>query len=260
MAGKVRSPNYPGLTLSEALQRLREFYDREKTAHTAPEVAVKAWGYGGLNGASARVLGALRQYGLLQDVGKDVKVSERGLALLLDPPASHEYRNALSAAAREPAMFAEILAEYPDSLPSEQGLIAYLVRRRGFTEDGARKLNAVLRDTISFAGSSDAENSELPSSTPEFGSAPALTAQASSSQVPQSYASTAPAIAVPMGAVNYDWRFQLPNGVAVLSFSGAKLTERDVRRLYQYLDITRENLEDIAANASGEGEKEAGAE
>jgi hypothetical protein len=252
MAGKVRSPNYPGLTLSESISRLREFYDREKTAHTAPEVAVKAWGYGGLNGASARVLGALRQYGLLQDVGKDVKVSERGLAILLDPASSAEYRDALAAAAREPAIFAEILQEYPESLPSEQGLVAYLVRRRGFTEEGARKLNAVLRDTLALVGAADAGHIESLAETRDSGPAAPGSTETPQVAASPSAAPAQPATVLPPGAVMYDWKFQLPNGVAVLSFSGAKLTERDVRRLYQYLEITRENLEDIANGESGQ--------
>jgi hypothetical protein len=246
MAGKVRSPNYPGLTLSEAIQRLREFYDKEKTAHTTPEVAVKAWGYGGLNGASARVLGAVRQYGLLQDVGKDVKVSERGLAILLDPPASQEYRDALAAAAREPVIFAEILAEYPDSLPSEQGLIAYLVRRRGFTEDGARKLNTVLRDTLSLAGAVDAQHGEEPEPARDSGGVPVAPTHAVGQQAPQATAPAQQMSALPPGAVMYESKFQLPNGVAVLSFSGAKLTEKDIQRLYRHLEIARESLQDIA--------------
>lgn len=246
MANRVRSPNYPGITLSDSIARLREFYDREKTAHTAPEVAVKAWGYGGLNGASLRVLGALRQYGLLQDVGRDVKVSERGLAILLDPPASLEYREALAAAAREPTIFAEILQEYPDSLPSEQGLVAFLVRKRGFTEDGARKLNVVLRDTLALVGAADAGHLENPAQERDLGPTTPAAAEATQATTSPSLASASTAFAVPPGAVMYDWKFQLPNGVAVLSFSGAKLTERDVRRLYQYLEITRENLEDIA--------------
>jgi ribosomal protein L37AE/L43A len=63
-AGKTRSPNYPAMSLEEALQRLRVIYDKQRRYPTTRDVLAKLLGYGGVNGASATVLSALGKYGL----------------------------------------------------------------------------------------------------------------------------------------------------------------------------------------------------
>ncbi|MBA2669079.1 MAG: hypothetical protein H0U67_01755 [Gemmatimonadetes bacterium] len=150
MPKRTRGRSYPALSLREAVERTRQFYDVERSARVSPEDAVQTWGYRSLNGASQRVLSAVRQYGLLEDVQGDVKISPRALTILLDEEHTDDYQQALKAAAREPAVFAEILDEHEDGLPSDTALVSYLVRKREFTEDAARKINAALRDTLEY--------------------------------------------------------------------------------------------------------------
>lgn len=150
-----RSRNYPAFGLPGAIDRARDLYQRDGKALVPAEVAVQAWGYGGLNGASLRVLAALKQYGLLEDPkAKHVKLSSRALTILLDPEDSTERAEAIKAAAREPAVFQELFAQYPDGIPSDAAMISHLVRNGGFHEGGAKAVITAFRDTIALVDAS----------------------------------------------------------------------------------------------------------
>ena len=81
---RVRSPNYPSLSLPSAIDAARKIYDKEHTHKADPEVMAKALGYSGMNGASATALSALKKYGLLLDEGKQLKISADALTILVD--------------------------------------------------------------------------------------------------------------------------------------------------------------------------------
>ena len=70
MAKRERSPNYPYLGLSEAIDHTQKLLERQKRALVSPDVAINSWGFKKPSGSSGRYLGALRQYGLLDDVEK----------------------------------------------------------------------------------------------------------------------------------------------------------------------------------------------
>ena len=149
MAGKSRSRNYPAFGLADAIQKARQLYDRDGRAAVGADVAVQAWGYSGLNGASLRTLGAMRQYGLLDaPAPKTVKLSHDALTILLEPDDSPERAEAIRSAATAPAMFQEIREQYPDNLPSDTAVISWLVRTHQFNGDAAKGLIASYRDTM----------------------------------------------------------------------------------------------------------------
>ena len=149
-----RGRSYPAIGLSEAIERARDLYAQDDRALTSPGAAVGAWGYSSLNGASLRVLSALRQYGLLAGVGDQIKLSDRALAILLEPEDSQERADAIAEAAKAPAIFREILeAHDPDGLPGDVGLRSFLIRNDafGFKQEASDKLIASLRETLALA-------------------------------------------------------------------------------------------------------------
>lgn len=152
----VRSRNYPALSLGEAIQRARILYEKEGRAKVDAGSAVKAWGYGSLNGASLRVLSALRQYGLIDGSNEEIRLSERGLTLLLEPNTSPEHGAALEAALTSPSLFQDVLAEYPEGLPSDAALVSYLVRKQGLGEAAAKSVVESLRESIQLVGERNA--------------------------------------------------------------------------------------------------------
>jgi hypothetical protein len=146
---RVRSPNYPSISLPDAIERVRKVYDREHTHKAAPEVIAKALGYAGVNGSSLGVMSALKKYGLLEDVGKDWKVSTDALTILVDPPHSVERAHAIRRAAQAPALFANLLEEYGEKPPSDDNLRAYLLKR-GFAQSAVDTPMRAYRETLEF--------------------------------------------------------------------------------------------------------------
>jgi hypothetical protein len=151
VTGKNRSRNYPAFGLGEAIQRARELYERDGKAAVSTEVAVQAWNYRGLNGASLRTLAAVRQYGLLDDAApKTVRLSARALTILLEPEDSPARAQAMREAATAPAVFKELREQYGNDLPSDAALISHLVRNENFSEGAAKNLIAAFRDTLAL--------------------------------------------------------------------------------------------------------------
>ncbi len=126
---RVRSPNYPALSLPEAIERIRKVYEKEHIHKAAPEVVAKDLNYSGLNGASMSVISALKKYGLLEEVGKDLKVSSQALTILVDPKDSVERAKLIREAAVSPALFSELRNQYGDGVPSDENLRSYLLKR-----------------------------------------------------------------------------------------------------------------------------------
>jgi len=145
MEKRIRSPNYPAISLPDAIGRVTALY-RAIHTHAAPrEVVAKGMGYNTLNGASATTISALHKYGLLERVGDEVKVSERALSIL-HPHTPQEKAEAIRAAAAEPALFAELAERFPGSMPNEDLLRNYLLRQ-GFAPAAVASVIAAYRDT-----------------------------------------------------------------------------------------------------------------
>lgn len=157
---RVRSPNYPKMDLGEAIDRVNKVFAKEHQ-HSAPkEVVVQHLGYSGLNGASLRALSALEKYGLLDRDGEKYRVSERSLAIL-HPRDPREKADAMRAAARSPSLFAELLEEFPESMPSDANLRSFLVRR-GFATTAIEQAIDGFRRTMELVESSDYNSPQVP--------------------------------------------------------------------------------------------------
>ncbi|WP_150126073.1 hypothetical protein [Brevundimonas sp. LM2] len=149
MEKRTRSPNYPSLSLPEALDKVRLIYQSQHT-HGAPrEIVVKSMGYAGINGASATAISALSKYGLLEGRGDDIRVSDRAMRFL-NPLNDQERREAIQQAAREPILFHELSEKFPGPLPNEDVLRNYLVRN-GFAPAAVPGVILAYRDTLAYA-------------------------------------------------------------------------------------------------------------
>ena len=82
MDKRIRSPNYPALSLPDAIEKVTALYRNVHTHAEPREVIAKGMGFNTLNGASATAISALHKYGLLEKLGDDIKVSERALRIL----------------------------------------------------------------------------------------------------------------------------------------------------------------------------------
>jgi hypothetical protein len=163
MDKRIRSPNYPAISLPEAINRVTTLY-RAIHAHAAPrEVVAKGMGYNTLNGASATAISALHKYGLLDRVGDELKVSERALSIL-HPHTPDEKAAAIRAAAGEPTLFAELAERFPGTMPNEDLLRNYLVRQ-GFAPGAVGHVIAAYRDTSDMVAAEGRDYDSAPSTS-----------------------------------------------------------------------------------------------
>lgn len=146
MDKRVRSPNYPALSLPDAVLKVKGVYSALHN-HAGPrEVIAKAMGFSGLNGASATAISALHKYGLLDRVGvEEIKVSERAMQIIA-PQSPDERAGALRTAAASPALFAEIAEKFPGSAPNDDLLRNYLIRK-GFASGALSAVITAYRET-----------------------------------------------------------------------------------------------------------------
>jgi hypothetical protein len=147
MEKRVRSPNYPGMSLPDAIGRIQMLYKAQHT-HAAPrEVIAKGIGYNSLNGASATAISAIGKYGFLERSGDEgFKLSERAMSIIA-PHSSAEKAEAIRAAAMEPKLFAELFERFPPPLPNDEVLRNYLIRA-GFAPAAVSPAVLAYRETM----------------------------------------------------------------------------------------------------------------
>lgn len=146
-----RSPNFPAVSLADAIDYARLIYEREGRAKMPRLSAVKPLGYTSLNGRSLGALGALRAYNLLDGRGDEVSLSADAIAILKAPDGSAEKSDALRRAFEAPPAFA-LLRSKGDASPDT--LHWHLVKAN-FRDEAADKLLKVYlasRELVNAAG------------------------------------------------------------------------------------------------------------
>lgn len=153
---KTRSPNYPVISLEDALSKLRLIYEKHQRYPASRETLVQLMGYSGLSGTSAPVVSALAKYGLIEGYGETRRVSELGQDLMLHQKGDLEYTKALRTAASQPAFFQDLREAFPSGLPSDHSLRAALVKR-GFNPKAIEGAVRAYRETLEFVESEAGE-------------------------------------------------------------------------------------------------------
>lgn len=127
---KARSPQYPAIGLSEAIEKIKMVY-RKDVQNKIPKVVVaKHAGYNGLNGKSLGMLSALLKYGLLEGRGDESHVSDLALQIIAHPEGSPERVAAIKEAATRPTLFADINERFKDGRVSDEALRSYLLTQK----------------------------------------------------------------------------------------------------------------------------------
>lgn len=153
---KGRSPNCPTITLKEALERGRRVYAQEHTHPADREVVAKDLGYSSLSGASATMIGALRQYGVLDGRGGGLRVSDDAVTAFEMPVGSSEYGEAVNRMAFQPSLFNELREQFGDRLPGEANL-RHLLIKKGFLPDTADDVIRTYKDNWDLVRSTNGE-------------------------------------------------------------------------------------------------------
>ena len=124
MAPRPRSPNYPNLSLPDAIARVRRVFDQDRRAPLDREVRGQAHGVQRPKlGASDKTIGSIMQYGLLERVGKGEKLRVAQIAVdIYHPDNPADRRRALLMAALTPPLFRSLRERFPQSVPSAEAL------------------------------------------------------------------------------------------------------------------------------------------
>lgn len=144
---RVRSPNFPVISLPAAIERIEKIYAREQTVPADRETIAAHLGYSGINGASLKVISALGKYGLLEEMpDKTFRVSPLALAIM-HPASDEEKADALREAASGPALFQKLDSMFDGKRPSETNLRSWLLRN-GFATSAVASVISAYSETM----------------------------------------------------------------------------------------------------------------
>ena len=152
---KSRSPNYPAISLPDAIARVEKIYKNEGKNPMSREAIASILDYDGLTGTSIPVISAISKYGLIEGRGDDIHVSSDAVTILIDPEDSDERRSALGRVAVNPRIFKKLSQKFPKT-PTVDTARIYL-EKGDFTPKAARKAAKNYVDTMEFVISEGVE-------------------------------------------------------------------------------------------------------
>lgn len=144
---RIRSPNYPMLSLPEAIEKVAAIHKAEQHLAAPKVVIANALSYPKLHALAGRIISAIEKYGLLEEASGDkIKVSQLAISIL-HPVTPEEKRKAIQEAAYKPALFAAIKEEWQGERPSDANLRAYLIRNK-YAADAVERVIQIYRETM----------------------------------------------------------------------------------------------------------------
>ncbi len=150
-----RSPAYPAVALDEALDRLMRLYGEQKRATVHLDAAYESIGYKTGSSSGARVIAALKSYGLVSDEGsgnaRKVRITDSGYKLVVLDREDSDWLKAVQAAALSPKLFRDLTDLWPDGLPSDSAIRNYLLLDLNFNPDAIAELIKDFRSTYELA-------------------------------------------------------------------------------------------------------------
>lgn len=157
---KERSPSYPFISVKKAEERAKQFWDKHRREAARLSAVAPTWKYEQKSSGFAQTIGALKQYGLLEDVGRGedrkIQLSELGRRLVADQRQGAR-EAALKEAATKPPLFQEY-ARWINDPPSEGHRLSELELDRGFNEAAARLFLRAFDETATYAGLAEGDS------------------------------------------------------------------------------------------------------
>ena len=244
--GSQRSPNYPAIGLSDAVEALRTIHEKEKRTAVPAVVIAKALGYSSLSGIVRVKIAALKKYGLLEGDDKSgLRVSELGLHILFPADEESEDR-ARAEAAMKPELFKELFASFKDG--SDEAIRSYLIAKSGFAPAGAKQVIAAFRDTLTFAGLKESSyNASNMSDKTQANKSSGTTGAASSGFAGFSFPAPQASSAVTANA--WTWTLSIPRNVKAELRIAGDVTKADIARLKTQIEFLEESFDEETSKA-----------
>jgi len=149
---RQKSPNAPAYSVQECLEDARKIYRAENQVPISRESIAEHLSLAAQSGPFNRKLSSLRQYGLIEPIGKDLRISD--LFLRIDHTTDeNERRRALRESLGRPTVFQGLLGQYESSgMPSDLNLTNQLILKYRFTKKNAETVAKAFLESSRFAG------------------------------------------------------------------------------------------------------------
>lgn len=148
-----RSPRYPFVDLGKAIDQIRALWAAFGPNDAGIEEVWKSWGYGPNSSGAIQTEAALKQFGLLDVLGRGrqrrLKLSQLGVQIIKSGSNSSQRQNSIETAALMPRIHREIWDRWRANLPPVE-VQTYLVQQRRFQEKAAQALVAEYQKTMSL--------------------------------------------------------------------------------------------------------------
>lgn len=153
---RQRSPNYPSIPLSKAIDLANELYGQDKMSY----VNLINLGYAHMNlsptSNSQRIISTMLDYGILEDQGegsaKEIRITELGRNIILDTrQESDERTQNLRIAVLKSPLMRKIWNNWHRNLPAQDSIKYTLRTKMDFTERASDRLCNVIKQNYSFA-------------------------------------------------------------------------------------------------------------
>ena len=142
---RQKSPNAPAYSIQDCLEDVRKIFRAEHQVPTSRESIAEYLSLAAQSGPFNRKLSSLRQFGLLEPIGKDLRVSDLFLRIEHAGEENERY-HALREAMGRPTIFQGLLGQYETSgMPSDINLTNQLVIKYRFTKKNAETVLAARR-------------------------------------------------------------------------------------------------------------------
>jgi hypothetical protein len=157
-ARKERSPSFPFISLPKAVDRAQAFHNAHRRNGARLVTVAETWGYAQSSSGLQQTVGALKSYGLLEDIGKGqdrrIQLTDLANRILHDSrPGAKEA--SIKEAALRPRLFAEYAEKWLPNRPSDNHCLSELHLDRGFTLAAAQTFLRAFDETVNFANLKD---------------------------------------------------------------------------------------------------------
>ncbi|HMP65826.1 MAG TPA: hypothetical protein PKD11_09590 [Pyrinomonadaceae bacterium] len=158
-APKHRSPNYPFISLEDAVMRLRQLNETGRGHYVQIGTARDIWDY--KRNAGDRTAAALKAYGLIEVQGegekRELRPTEDGIKILEGHSQSADL---LKKAALCPDIHKDVWDKYNGNFPADAVMREYLRWEKKFNPDNVDKFIEQFRTTIAFANLTESDKSD----------------------------------------------------------------------------------------------------
>jgi hypothetical protein len=256
--GKIeRSPSFPFISIRKAIERAQAVYNNHRREPTRLPALAETWGYSPSSSGLQQTVGALKQFGLLDENGsgadRKVQISDLARTILADlRPGAKE--QAISDAARRPRLIADYLQKWVPDRPTDAHCISELTIDRGFGDPAAKLFLKVFDETVAFANlrGDDTDGSVDPNSDDvDLGAEGSGKGGDEGRRDPWTPLVPPPAVKN-AGAVPLSERLQVVTTGNQLTISAALVSAKEVDKLIRILKANRELLDDDDDEAEGE--------